>query len=584
MSKNYKKLIFFFLILIVFFLGILTERFDVDKKISKNLEKYTDRIYQFVYSVTNKEKKVYIYIEPRHYRKILNIRDLSINKTMLTKELEDWVPARINLKNNSKNIKIKIWFDNLVRKSPDTVEKKKLLYLIKDWIPSDKISKKNAPNIKIRLKGVWPDHWSDDKQWSFKIKFINEEDQIFNLNRLALQPPITLDYIYEWLLSEALEAENLISLPVSFTEVIINNKSRGLYTAQGQISEKILKRNKKPLSPIIGFSKDTWIKEQINSKRLLSLGATDSLNGLEDTFLRSRIDPVRFDKFKNNPEQVAYLKNAIYLLESFRSGEKKTSEVFDIKKLAKVMALRALIGSSEFDYLDTKFYYNHKTSLLEPISKEAHVNLSLDWKNKYYSWWIDSFKSRSHYTGNKNIFIDLLYKDKKFYEEYLKQLNYYSSNNFYTKLIENNKKEFDNNINILKNNFPTKKIFSYEHLMVMEKRVQDLLSPIEGLNSYFEDFSEGIVKIKIQNIQRLPIKVTGLRFDDGAEIIKEIPIIIDGKQPLKSAKTYTFEVDCKNSSNCDKNFIQNQKILYRVLGQSNERLGMIQPFYYSNKK
>ena len=178
----------------------------------------------------------------------------------------------------------------------------------------------------------------------------------------------------------------------------------------------------------------------------------------------------------------------------------------------------------------------------------------------------------------------MLYKDKKFYEEYLKQLNHYSSNNFYTKLIENNKKEFDNNINILKNNFPTKKIFSYEHLMVMEKRVQDLLSPIVGLNSYFEDFSEGIVKIKIQNIQRLPIKVTGLRFDDGAEIIKEIPIIIDGKQPLKSAKTYTFEVDCKNSSNCDKNLIQNQKILYRVLGQSNERLGMIQPFYYSNKK
>ena len=584
MSKKYKNLIFFFIIFIVFFLGILTERFDVDKKISKNLETFTDRIYQFVYSITNKEKKVYIHIEPRHYQKILSIRDLSINKTMLTKDLEDWVPARINLRNNTKDIKIKVWFDNLVRKSPDTKETNELLYLIKDWIPDDKISKKNNPNIKIRLKGVWPDHWTDDKQWSFKIKFINEEDQIFNLSRLALQPPETLDYIYEWLLSKAFENENLISLPVSFTEVIINNKSRGLYTAHGQISEKILKKNKRPLSPIIGFSKDTWIKEQINSKRLLGLGATDSLNGLEDTFLRSKIEPVRFDKFKNDPTQVAYLKKAIYLLESFRNGEKKTSEVFDIKKLAKVMALRALIGSSEFDYLDTKFYYNFNTSLLEPISKEAHVRLNLNWKEKYYSWWIDSAKIRTHYTGNKNIFIDLLYKDKKFYEEYLKQLNIYSSNNFYNELIKNNKKEFENNLLILKSNFPTKKIFSYEHLIIMEKRVQDLLSPIEGLNAYFEKFSKGIVKIKVQNIQRLPLEITGLRFADGTEIKKENSMLIDGKQPLQPAKIYTFEVDCKNSSNCDKNFIQNQKVLYNILGQTSERLVMIQPFYYSNKK
>ena len=143
MSKKYKNLIFFFIIFIVFFLGILTERFDVDKKISKNLETFTDRIYQFVYSITNKEKKVYIHIEPRHYQKILSIRDLSINKTMLTKDLEDWVPARINLRNNTKDIKIKVWFDNLVRKSPDTKETNELLYLIKDWIPDDKISKKS---------------------------------------------------------------------------------------------------------------------------------------------------------------------------------------------------------------------------------------------------------------------------------------------------------------------------------------------------------------------------------------------------------------------------------------------------------
>ena len=35
------------------------------------------------------------------------------------------------------------------------------------------------------------------------------------------------------------------------------------------------------------------------------------------------------------------------------------------------MALKALLGSTEFDPLDTKFYYNPDNGLLEPITKEA---------------------------------------------------------------------------------------------------------------------------------------------------------------------------------------------------------------------
>ena len=202
----------------------------------------------------------------------------------------------------------------------------------------------------------------------------------------TLQPPKTLDYIYEWLLSKALEQEKLISLPVTFSELILNNQSRGVYTVQGQISQKlILKIIEK--KPIIGFTKDTWIKEQINARRLSRSGVKNgSLNGLEDTFWRSKIEPVQFRSLSDDPKQQVYLEKAIFMLESFRNNSMRTSEVFDIEKLAKVMALRALLGSSEFDYLDTKFYFNPSTSLLEPITKEAHVNLNLNWRDTYFSW------------------------------------------------------------------------------------------------------------------------------------------------------------------------------------------------------
>ena len=581
MLNKIAKLKFFLIFILVFVLGIFVEKFDIDNKISVNLETFTDRIYQSIYSFKSNDK-IYIFIEPRHYQKILKIRDLGIKKGMLTKDLEDWVPARFAFKDNSENIKIKVWLDSFLRNSPDSESKSKLIEIIKNWIPKNIISKENAPNIKIRLKGVWPEHWTDNKQWSFKIKFIEEKNQILNLNRAALQPPKTLDYIYEWLLSKALEDENLISLPVDFSEVIINNKSKGVYTIQGQISDELLVKNNRPVGPIIGFTKDTWIKEQINSKKLNSIGATDSLNGLEDTFWRSRIEPVRFKKFKGNIEQEKYLKQSIYLLESFRNETMEPNKVFDIEKLAKVMALRALLGSSEFDYLDTKFYFNPSTSLLEPITKEAHVILGSDWKNIYYSWWIDSSKIRGHYTNDTNFFIDLLYKDKIFYAEYLKQLKNYSSINFYEKLIKKNQRIFNNNMKLLKSNYPTKKIFSLEHLRMTRTRVLDVLSPVESLNVYFESFSDNVLKLVAHNVQRLPIEIIGLDLNSGEKILKQKPIFIYGKKPLKSTVPSKIEFKCSQESDCNKDFIDKQKIIYRILGQDNKKSVEISPFYHNN--
>ena len=50
--------------------------------------------------------------------------------------------------------------------------------------------------------------------------------------------------LYLWMVTlKALEKENLLGLPVSFSEIIINNKSKGIHTIQAQVSEKLLIRN-----------------------------------------------------------------------------------------------------------------------------------------------------------------------------------------------------------------------------------------------------------------------------------------------------------------------------------------------------
>ena len=117
---------------------------------------------------------------------------------------------------------------------------------------------------------------------------------------------------------------------------------------------------------------------------------------------------------------------AISLLESFRNKESKVDEVFDVDQMAKLMALRAIFGSTEFDVDDMKFYYNPITNLLEPISKEVHSN-AIRFISGYNPW---VFRADNLSISWQKPFLDLLYKDKSFYKKYLNELNNYSSNQY----------------------------------------------------------------------------------------------------------------------------------------------------------
>ena len=55
------------------------------------------------------------------------------------------------------------------------------------------------------------------------------------------------------------------------------------------------------------------------------------------------------------------------LLEKLRNGDLKPNKILDVESTAKLIALRAVIASSELDWKDIKFYYNPLTSKLEPI-------------------------------------------------------------------------------------------------------------------------------------------------------------------------------------------------------------------------
>lgn len=513
----------FSIIIFIFFLGILTERFEYDKKVASVLKNIFDSTARSVHNLFPKDT-IQIIIDQKDYKKIFDSRKQAIEKGILLEEAQKWVNAK----------------------------------LIHNELNRD---------IEIRLKGVFPDHWSDSNRWSFKIKIKRNSKPFNETNRFNLQTPETSSYMYEWLLMKALEQENLINLETKYYDLEINGKNLGAYMFQDGISDELLKKNKKELGPIVGFSKDLFLKEYLNSERINKLGATGSLNGIEDNFWRERIEPTQFSKDKFGKIQEKYLNEAILLLESFRREEKKINQIFDVKKLSKVMALRALLGSSEFDYRDTKFYYNPSTKLLEPITKESHVDLNFDFKKHYFSWWIDSTNIKPHRPANKSFFLDIFYNDLTFHELYLNQLNEFSKKKYFQNLITNNKAEFNEVYKIIKSNYPSKKIFSSDQLEINRIRIQDLLNPILGVNVYFSSYNQNILKLNISNLQRLPIKIIGIELEDGNKILVNKNYTIRGKKPQLPTTNILINFDCKFKDECKKAMITNQKLLFQVLGQ-----------------
>ncbi len=536
---NLKRAKYFPLLIIIFFLGIWTERFDFKVKV-KNfsyeiINTISSRIYTTFYYNT---EKLTIDVNYKNYSKILSSRDKSMKAYRASEDIHQWVAANLDL-NNTKY------------------------------------------KIRLKLKGVHKEHWEDPKKWSFKIKLLNDKS-IEGIKRFSIQQPKTRDYLYEWLFMKVLKEEGLIFHRTKFLETTINGENLGIYFLEEQHSKQLIENNKRREGPIIGLDKNLWIKEANNLENL-------TINTLEDSFWRAKIKPVQFSDEKIGTEQELYLKNAINLFEEFRKGNIKINQTFDINQLAKLLAIKAIFGASEFDWKDIKFYYNPITSLLEPIGREVHINEKF---NDVSSWWISKNQDFVNRNNDQRKFIDLLYSDKDFYQLYLTELFRLSEKNYISKIIEDNNLEFKKYKKILELNFPLTNIFSLNHFNKTRDVIRKTLNPIQGLNAYYLDHQSDSILISLQNTQRLPVEVSKIIFDNEKKLLLSEPVLLKGKEHGKPVKNYSAKFLCsqdKIKNICDdyldeKNFLrENARLSYNILGQKLEKQTDILKFY-ENKK
>ena len=510
--KSYFFLKVFLILLFFFILGIWTEKYNLLKKPSSFFTKIYENFYSKVVSEVYEVEEIVVDINYKNFEKIKKTREIALKNEILKASDSKWSAGKL-VYNNKKN------------------------------------------KIKIRLKGLYMDHWEHPYKWSFYIKIDDDKPSIFNLRRFTIQPPQTLNYIHEWLYMKALKKEGLIFHRTEFIDLIINGNKYGLYTLQERSMKELIENNKRREGPVITFSNQERLDEEIN---LDNTGA----NKISNYFWRSPIKPIQFKKSYKGTVQEKYLNKAVSLLELFRDKKLRVNEVFDVDQMAKVMALKAVFGSTEFDADDMKFYYNPVSNLLEPISKEVHADPKR-FLGGFNSW---VFNTNKLTYPRQKPFLDLFYDDKIFYEKYLNELNNYSNNDYISTIIEENKSEFEKLIRILKINFPTKEIFINNDFNNVSLFIQNTLNPVQKPYFNLLRVSNNILEFKATNTQILPIEITGINLGNKNLNFKS-NLRVNGLNLNKKDFQRILKIDCLNLE-CNEINIDKVNVNYKILGQS----------------
>jgi hypothetical protein len=441
----------------------------------------------------------------------------------------------------------------------------------KEFVPATIRYNDESVKVKLRLKGDWTDHLHGDK-WSFRID-VKGDNTLFRMEEFSIQHPRLRNYIYEWIYHQALKREDVLSLRYEFINVTLNGKDLGVYAVEEQFDKRLIEHNQLREGPIVKFNENLLWAERLQQRHLFPDAETKS----DPFYPLSDIDAFQTSKTVSDPTSYAQYTKAIYLLESFRRGKLKTSDVFDIQKLARHLAITDLMGAEHaLFWHNLRFYYNPVTSRLEPIGFDGNpAKQPLQSLTPVREGAPINYSSSAVPDG----FYEMIFDDPIFFQEYVRALERISEPVYLDTLFAELNDDLEKNLNIIYSEFPYFD-FSKEILYQNQTYIRTVLNPIKGLNAYYHGSSKNQIELELGNIQSMPIEVLNVTYQDSA-LLQPIQATIlparVGTGPVEyQIVSFALPEDLVWSDTVTKEL----KLNYKLLGGSQSRYETVFPWSY----
>ena len=237
-----------------------------------------------------------------------------------------------------------------------------------DFVTATIQSEGAAIPVRMRLLEGAADHLGDDEKWGFEVR-TRQNQRLLGMQRFYLSDPALNNWLNEWAFARTLEREGILAARYQFVHLVFNGDDWGIYALQEGFANELLATQGRPEGVIVRFDADLLWESIAHFQGDAQAAYADPITNLSTTdFQYFEVDAFRDAAIDSDPDLSAQRDAAIGLLRALQAGELKASQVFDVERYGRFLALVDLWGATQSTSLvNLRYYYNPASGRLEPI-------------------------------------------------------------------------------------------------------------------------------------------------------------------------------------------------------------------------
>ncbi|MBK8339016.1 MAG: CotH kinase family protein [Flavobacteriales bacterium] len=355
---------------------------------------------------------------------------------------------------------------------------------------------------RIRIKGKLSDHVQGSK-WSFRVQ-AKKDGGFQGMKRFSLQHPGTRNYLCDWFYHQLMRGEGLVALRYGFCRVTFNGDDLGIYAYEEHFGPELLENNERLNGPLLRFDPGLFWQHRLNAMQGVRSEEAYA------SYQAAALDAYGTSDVAADLQQKRYFEEALALVDGFRRGALPASEVFDVDRTGRRLALLDLIGGHHsMDWSDVKFYFDPVKQRLEPVSYES-----------FSAFPLKEIAGAYRYTGVQRERDELhqqLFNDPAIMAAYVHHLERFAAPGYLDSAFTALKGALDTASATLYREFPYKELdraLYYANQRVITAQIK---AP-KLFHAHVQGMMGDTLAVLVVPIEGLPVRVDSLRLADGRTI------------------------------------------------------------------
>ncbi len=455
--------------------------------------------------------------------------DLLIQKINTPKIINPYNPPVVNLEIGEE------WLEQLKKRRADAISTGVLIESEAEWTKGRILQGDEETPLELRLKGDWLDLLRTDK-WAFRVKTKNSYSWQ-GMQRFTLETPSAKNYLREWLFHQFLQQEDIIAPRYDFVRVNLNNKNAGIYAYEEHFDQPLLAFNHRENGPILQFSDEAY---WLNLRREVNGFGEKGNRQFIQNFEVSQVQPFQADAVQVDMALNKQFNIAKDLMNQYKQNTRPADEIFDVDKMAKFYAITDVMQAYHgIIWHNQRFYYNPKTSKIEPIGFDGFGTKAKAWQDKPfigYGVYNQGFEDDGLYVN--------LFKNEAFIKRYFGYLYKYTDYQYLSNVLADMESDLRQREMFIQKDSAS---YSFDEKEILDnaRHIRSYLVPFNNLSiqAYSQGQNGNAKQIKITNYHSIPLEVVGFSNNSvGIRDALETTKLLEINLPNQLPKYLTYNV------------------------------------------